>query len=204
MAVTSPIAWATIEKAIRDWLATCTGITVIWSDEHANQPAWPYATVKIISGPVQLGHDERRATVDDKGTVTREVRGPRDLTVSCQVHCASDAAGANATHYLGIAQASLGLPSVLEAFRAAGVAVVDAGDVQDLTFIAGGAVRSRGAMDVRLRVTSSIADTTQDMATAGLVGQLYDAAGNLAIEADSTIGTPPPPPEEEEEEEVEE
>jgi len=192
MALESPMDLVGFHNAVKRWFNHATGLTTIWAGQHAAQPPYPFASLKLISGPVQYGQDDERHTTDLEQAqgeeIAVEVCGPRDVTVSCQVLTASDSPGSNAHHYLAIAQASLGLPSVFEAMRAENVVIVDAQPPQDLDFIASGAIKSRAAMDVRFRLQSSLVERTGYIQTIGVEGTYKDPDGSTASVVEDTYG----------------
>jgi len=62
----TPIAWDTVENAIKAWMATSTGLTSIWRDQSGSQPDRPYASLLVIAGPTRIhGLDELRYTTDE-------------------------------------------------------------------------------------------------------------------------------------------
>lgn len=185
MTLASPIDLTSFEDAIKRWFANSTGLTVIWADQSAPQPPYPFARLKVISGPVAFGPDDKRTSTDPHGDAGEEIEvevcGCRDVTVSCQVYCSSSVPGMNAQRYIGIAQAALGLPSVLEDLRRSGVALVDSQPPQDLDFIAGGSFKSRANMDVRFRVGSSMTERTGYIASMTGTATVKNPDGTTAV-----------------------
>jgi len=194
MPLSPPIAWDTLENAVRRWFSRATGLVTIWASEDAPQPPYPFAVLKLISGPVQSGRDDERHTTITGAPIGEEILievcGPRDVTVSCQVYSASDRPKLNAQHYIGIAQASLGLPSILDAFRVERIAFVDSSPPQDLDFIASGGTKSRAVMDVRFRIESSMTERTGYIATVGATGTFTNPDGTTVV-VDANFGATP-------------
>lgn len=63
--VTLPFDFSAAEDAIHDWFSTATGLTTVWRDQSAPQPAYPYGSLLIIAGPTKLGgQDEVRESTD--------------------------------------------------------------------------------------------------------------------------------------------
>lgn len=56
--------WTTIQNAIQAWMASGTGLACIWAEQGAPQPAYPFGTLKTISGPGAYGMDEVTETTD--------------------------------------------------------------------------------------------------------------------------------------------
>jgi len=192
MPLASPIDWSGFENGVKRWFNHATGLTTIWASEDAPQPPYPFAVLKVISGPIQYGHDDERhlsvAGAPAGEEVQVEVCGPRDVTVSCQVYSDSDRPKLNAQHFIGIAQASLGMPSVLSALAGDRIAVIDSMPPQDLDFIASGGTKSRAVMDVRFRIESSMTERTGYIATAGATGTFKNPDGTTAVVVDATYG----------------
>lgn len=142
--IPDPIDWQTIEDALYDWFAEQSGVPVVWADQDSPQPqAYPFGTIAIISGPNIVGasgNDELRTSTDlgqpAGEEVLQEFGGQREMTVSCQVFTKPPESFNPSVHARAImsrVQSSLAAPSVLEAFLAAGLAVVNQGDVDDLS-----------------------------------------------------------------------
>lgn len=163
-----PIDRQVVEDAIFDWFTGRTGLTTIWTDQKKTQPPYPYATLKIIAGPIKEGGaDETRATTDLTQPAGQEVQlhvtGPRVFTLSCQAFVGDPAGStpaADALHFMSLAQSSLGLQSVLDALDAAGVAVVSEGEVTDLSEFINDDAISRASLDPRFRVSSDLSERT--------------------------------------------
>lgn len=169
------IGWADIEKALVDWLGTATGCPVLLSDQRAPQPSRPYVTLRL-DGPEVVGTDELRASTDldqDPGEEVRlELRGQRTFTASINVYSQQRPSNAHpydhtksARHLAESIQASLALPSALASLYAAGLSVVAAGPVQNLTFLQDADHVERMQMDVRLATASSVSERTGYIAT---------------------------------------
>lgn len=165
MPVTSPINWTTTENAFYTWLVTATGLTVIWADQDAPQPALPYATLKIISGPTRVSQvDEVRQSYDAGQALGAEVAletgGPREITLSVQVYARQSATtpSSHPRDLLTRAQAALGMASYLAALQAAGVAVIEAMPVQDVSLKVDDSWSARAVMSVRFRLAASVTE----------------------------------------------
>lgn len=88
-----------------------------------------------------------------------EIAGMREITVSCQAYVdrpdSLDPAK-HALHLMTMAQSSLGLPATLATLSVAGLAVVDEGEVIDISEVIGDAYVSRANMDVRFGLAASV------------------------------------------------
>ena len=133
------------KDAIQAWAAAQTSLDVIWADEDAPQPAWPFGRLRVVSGPTPIGNvDEIRLDTDlgqDPGEeVGQTVVGQRRLVVSLQIMARRDLeaaydAAADPDSLIALAQTSLRLPSVMADFYAADLAVLNVGDPVNLSGI---------------------------------------------------------------------
>lgn len=143
-----------IQAALFGWASSnAPGATVVWADQAAPRPARPYVTLKVRGPFRDLGADEIRHTGTEGAF---EIVGHRRLTLSVQVLGANNAAAQQLAITLNN---SLGKPSVLATLRAAGIAVSDEGDIQNLTAFLDTQFEARFAFDVSLLVVASANDT---------------------------------------------
>jgi hypothetical protein len=73
MAQTSPIDWIRFERAVHAWFTRETGVSALWACEHASQPAYPFGSLKRISGPISYGRDDERYSFDPKAPAGEDV-----------------------------------------------------------------------------------------------------------------------------------
>ena len=162
MAYTSPIAWSTIEDALVAWVVAATGLTCVWANADAPQPAYPYVTLDWVTGPTRVGWDCQTTDTDsgaDAGEeVTVNVGGPRMLTLGVNVYSDSDSPTTGAREYASRIEASSQLPTEKQRRTTAGIALHAFEPMQDLSTIAGAETISRVALDVRLSVASNITE----------------------------------------------
>ncbi|MDD5034853.1 MAG: hypothetical protein PHE55_08860 [Methylococcaceae bacterium] len=64
MTVSEPVAFTTIENAIHAWLTGSTGISWVWAHQAAPQPAWPYGSVSLLSGPIPAAQEWEQTTTE--------------------------------------------------------------------------------------------------------------------------------------------
>lgn len=136
-----------IENALHAWVAAALGVETIWAGQNAPAPALTYATLRL-SGPFGHGAELSSATnlSNPAGQeIEQTVSEQQEWSLSVQVY------GSGALALLAAAKLKLQLPSALEAVRAAGVAVVEAGDTQDVSALIGSQLETRALMDVRIR-----------------------------------------------------
>ena len=274
MTAPTPIAWSTIEDAIATWIETATGLASFWAGQSAPQPAYPYVSLKRISGPTRIhGRDEWRystdltlaldisitpvaadaetytatingtafsyvsgigATVaeitaaltslinagaepvtaadettkigltgdagvkfqitvtsnmswanDDVGhEVANTVCGLREMTVSVQAFVGKPESGVpttDAVQHLSVANSALGSPTVLALLDAAGLAIIDEGDVTDISEIVGDAFDSRAQFDVRFLLAANAAEHT------GYIDHVLISSADMGL-VDKSVG----------------
>lgn len=109
--------------------------------------------------------------------ITLTATGQRQITVSVHV------LGPGALAAIETAQARLGLQSVIDALLTGGLAVIDAGPIQNLTAIANARRIDRRQMDVRFSLVSTAAEDT------GYITKAHVEAPGLGV--DQTIGVLP-------------
>lgn len=148
-----PVRWAEVRAALYDWLHAQTGLTVVWANEAAARPPYPYATINIPN-VTPVHQDEQRIETEDGGNGVKVVSvGNRELTISCQAFVSFEAVPhdyeADAMHFMSMAQASLNLDEVLSRLKAAGVYVQEALEIIDLSGALEALWLSRAAFDIK-------------------------------------------------------
>jgi hypothetical protein len=147
---------AAIENALHAWVSTVLGVETIWAGQNAPAPNLTYATIRL-TGPFGQGAEIASSTnlANPAGQeIEQAVSEQQEWSVSVQGY------GANARALLAGATLKLQLPSAIEALRAAGVAVVDVGDTQDVSALVGSQFETRALMDVRIRTVDSATERT--------------------------------------------
>lgn len=154
--------WPAIEAAIAAWLGRSAGVTVQWANQHLPEPVRPFAKLKRIS-IIGLGMNEQRSSTDLSRTgeeVELQVVARREFAVSCHLFAAPVVGADTAADLMERAKIALSLESTLEAFSAAGIAVVDSGNVNDIPESRDNSWSSRAQMDVRFYATSTASERT--------------------------------------------
>ena len=154
--------WATIEAAIAAWIGAATGATVQWSNQHLPEPVRPYVKLKRIS-IVSHGMDEQRSSVDLERVgeeVELQAVARREFTVSCHVYAMPAVGAATAADLMERAKIALSLESTIDAFTAAGISVVESGNIGDLSESGDNSWSSRAQMDVRFHATATASERT--------------------------------------------
>lgn len=154
-----PLSIEDFENAIHDWFSTQTGLFTVWANQGVPQPEYPFGLLKILSGPIAdspawdhiMETDltrPRGQEIEDTTTV------PAQITVSCQA-LVELPDGRNpvrdARSYILRALGSLSQYTVQSALRLAGIAIVRAEPVLNLTDEV--EEISRANLDVVFRVT---------------------------------------------------
>lgn len=160
MAFAAPIDFQTIQSSLVFWVATATGLPVIWNGQNRTQVPRPFAELKKIAGPIKSADDEprrRMGTGPQAGELFTDIVGSRGLTYNLQIFAASDKpSNANADTYISAAQAAVEHPTIRENFLAAGISVVDAVAVNDIDTVVGTGFDSRASLDLRIEVISNL------------------------------------------------
>jgi hypothetical protein len=148
--------WAQIEQALRAWIMTTTGLhdsKVIFADQDAPRPvSGPFATIKGRLSRTRIGaFDEEAASEDDDSDIIRTQR--RRLTVSINL------IGTDALSLADDASDGLDRYDVREALDAVGLAVIDPGDVRDLTGLIETRHEERGQFDAVFHMVSQTTET---------------------------------------------
>jgi hypothetical protein len=175
------------ENALYTWLNGQTGITTSWKDQKAPEPAYPFAQLKVISGPTREGFsDSQEEAVDDTNPTGEEItitlKGPRLYTVTIDAYANSDVGGANAQHYISLAEKGLEKPSVRLALLVAGIAVVEVMPPVDLDETVNVEWVSRCKFDLRIRVNSTVTDSAGYIEQINITGTVGDQSVSLIVD----------------------
>jgi len=156
----TPLFWSLIEDAIRAWVIAGTGLPQgqVWfadQDIPASEQQ-PRVTIRI-GGTVQRGLDETRHDYDAGRPAGQEIefsaRGMRELTVDLQAFAPTLVGpGATARSLLAQAQVAISLPTIRDALNAAGLGVLQEGDIQRVPLVRGGMQEDRATLAVLFAV----------------------------------------------------
>lgn len=137
---------------------------IIFAEQAEARPQKPYCTLKLISGPVRVGHDIERVSQDE----FVEVAGVREFVYSINYY------GENALQELSRLQTSFQFPTARELFLQVGMVYVqDEAAPRDLTILQENKFESRAQMDVRFRANGSLKDLDREVIeTAILVSEI--------------------------------
>ncbi len=170
------LSFDAIELALIAWLEPSIGTgKVILSKQKGPQPAVPYATISITgprpaSSPWPSLVQSYDAAQPQGSEIEMRAVFEREITVSVQAYTAATRGDSSAKALLSRAGARLGLPGVLDALRAAGLALVGTGDTQDVSALLDTAYQGRAALDLQFLVSDEVAERTGYVETLGITG----------------------------------
>ena len=163
-----PIDWEDVENALHRWFTDSTDLEcVIWGNQDAPQPPYPYGTITIITGPTKVGgiDETLQEALADPLPPAPELpielikAGPREITLSCQVNVGppdDNNPGMHSRSIITAAQAALGLPSFSASLRKAGIAVIEELPIAEFSIQIADLWVSRSQMDVRFGLISVV------------------------------------------------
>jgi hypothetical protein len=163
-----PIDMRVVKDAIHDWVSNALrtdSATVIWSDQDAPQPEYPFVTLKVISGPDPLSPHWGVVEETDTRRLHEEIERLSyiqcRMTVSCQAFTSRKLAmenEADAVALLNSARACLAKQSVRDTFELTNISVAsceaasDISDLEETTFV------SRASMEVVFGIVLTVRD----------------------------------------------
>jgi hypothetical protein len=151
---------ADIQRAIYYWVKQETaGVIpqeqIIWRNQSEPLPPRPCVTMRITSGPRRTGYsDNIHYLMGDQFIIG----GQRVLVVSIQVFGNMKVSRPMAYQLACDLSASLSKLTVLDKFRAAGIAVFDQGDPLNITALEETEFEERAAFDLTLGVAENVLD----------------------------------------------
>lgn len=159
----------TIKQGIFDWIeAQMSGVIpasqILWRDQSEPLPQRPCITMKIISGPSQIGYSDGQVftgTLDDMGnpvTTTVNVGGHRSMVVSIQIFGSSRVKNISALQVATDLNSTLRLITVLESLRASGIAVWIHGSPTNITALEETEYEERAQFDVTFGLVQNVTD----------------------------------------------
>lgn len=159
----TPIDWNTIENALHAFVVAVTGFAagkVIWANQKTPRPAYPYASMKKISGPSAVGIDEDRSTTGSFAgkPASLDVVGNREITMSIQVFGTPNSISPteHATAYISALQSALSISLYNAPLAVAGLAVRGINPIELPDEQVADAWVSRGILDVRFGLVSNV------------------------------------------------
>jgi len=172
-----PVDWKKADNAVSDWINSAITLQggVVWEPFTASQPEYPYVSLfrsTIVSeGGVK---EDRWRTLDVDGNVVVEGSAlipfdneqqsydPVKFTVSATAHMDLDAGGrdpsCDSMFLMSRAKAFLGLRSIVDAFTASGLSIVEDLDVFDTSVVINAQWVRKATLDVIFRTASVITE----------------------------------------------
>lgn len=148
-----PDSWGEYENALRLWLVTATGVTVIRSYQDGPRPSDPFVHFAITRIDAIGAADSLQNFTDVPGdTVIEVVRGVREIAVLVQAHTASAVGPSAARALLAKAQVALRSSVVKETLHNAGMTCFDAGSIQVVPVVLDTRWEGRAALTCRFYV----------------------------------------------------
>ena len=141
-----PDDWTAMRQALHTWVQTVLGPewTVIWSQQAAPSPPFPYATLTLLTLPEKLGQPSARL-VDTGATIEEHVTYDAELTLSVQLF-----GGGDSWVYVTNLEASSKRADIRELLDAAGWAPRSVVGRQFLDRVMGADWEPRTVLDRRL------------------------------------------------------
>lgn len=137
---------------------------VIFADQRGDQPDTPYGTVKLLSGPKVLGHDEERQPDELDLDSDVLISGQRRILVSLNIYSNKDSQKPGGTDKPGALERmrnvrdSLELPTVYTALNDQGISINDKGEIQNLSTLLETTFQERAQLDITFGFASNIGD----------------------------------------------
>jgi hypothetical protein len=168
-----PANLATIEAAFFDWIAAATSLAasrILWVNQGVNRPAGvAFASLEItaIDAP---GIDAQAHKYDVSGAMNQEITqivgGQRVGTLRVQLYAGAPTGASSPRALLMQALTALRLPSRYAALTAAGVGIIEAGPVRDISGVLTLQIEPRAQLDVRFTYTDLAFEKCGYIATA--------------------------------------
>lgn len=173
MILADPINMEVFENAIHAWLSSSIDGEVVWAEQSAPRPEYPYGSLKITAGPTRYSQMwEKRTNTDlsrpDGSEVQFEVGVPCRFDVSCQVFVKrpdNRHPEAHAHNLLTRATAHLGLSSVADELNKDGISTIRVDSILNPGALISDAHVSRAAANVVFGAVLSLSEYTGYIAT---------------------------------------
>lgn len=162
------ISWATLEDAVRTWVVAATGLAadrVYFSSQDLPISELAPRVSILLGDLVNIGQDSRDHDYDPSRPAGQEIeitaKGMRELVVDLQAFAPlTVGGGTTARSLLSTAQAVLSLPSIRDALNAAGLGVLEQGNVQRIPQPKNATTEDRATLSVRFAVSQSVSERT--------------------------------------------
>lgn len=164
-----------MEAALVAWLAPTFGADhVMLKGEKGAQPDLPYAMISI-TGPRRAGAPQGSTLQSFDATqvgqeILLRVVVEEEIGVSVQAYTSAKNGNTSAKALLASARVQVLLPSVHDALGAAGLALIEVGDTQDVSALLETSFQGRAVLDLRFLASDEAAERTGYVATVGITG----------------------------------
>lgn len=186
-----------IEGAVVAWVENATGLVgkvILARQKAAQPPVRPYITV-TVSPPAKTRspHPLRYDSFDPSqvgAEIRTTVRWEEYRIVKLQAYTDETIGDERASELLAQARRALGLETVLGPLRAAGLALLDPGDMQDLSALVETGFQGRAALDVRFLAPAEAVEGVTYVETIGLTVQVQPTppdGGSRTVVSDATV-----------------
>lgn len=177
------MSWsATIEDAIRSWVATGTGLTVIWADQNGPRPAAPFVALgrpTIRGQGIDWLDIEENPGGDPGEDQTFTARGPRTVEITAQCFAADATGAAGAAVYLETLRSKARLPSQRATLHAVKTALAMFGPVQSSAEVTNSAdIEPRAIATLTFHTTASASELGTWIETADITGTANHSSGS--------------------------
>lgn len=173
-----PVDWAAVDEAIYKWATGKLGLEALWENQNATQPPYPYLSLLRENETDEGGIDELRVrTIADDETVMEpgSVKTPKEneeivyqpiqFRLSVRAHVDFDSGGndpsCDAKQLLGKLKRTLRQSSTIQTFNDAGLSVVGAEAIPDVSLLINGEWISRAPLDVIFRTASVMTERVE-------------------------------------------
>lgn len=153
-------------------------VSVIWRDQNAPQPDPPYITLKLISGPIQIGSIDDMQWDDDIGKFV--VSGMRGFTLSVASY------GSDSMDMLTRLQFALQMPENEESLDDIGIGINNELSILDLAEIRNVGFEQRSVMDIAFHSVFRIESTTQNIQKVEIEGEFLKEIGSIETSQEIT------------------
>lgn len=168
--------YVAFQNFLADWFKDVTDLPAVhWDAPNTERPDYPYGVLTLLSED-DLGQDETSYELVS-GVLQPTISGNRIVTVTLKTVTNTNKPPNHARGYLAKAFNAMGKDTTVDAFSAAGIAIVDQGAVIGFNTPRNLGIVSVAAFDLRLAITISESDTANSyIAQAQVSGEVKTPA----------------------------
>lgn len=154
---------ANLQKTLYSWVRKQTeGIIesshIVWRNQSEPLPPRPCVTMKFIDGPRRFGYQDNAQFIGGSTGSQFKIGGQRSMTLSVQIFGNSKIHRPMALQLAIDLNSSLSLLTVLDQLSSGGIAVLEQGDVLNITALEETEYEERAQFEVTLSVAQNIVD----------------------------------------------